>query len=214
MVCAEVPPARPLAGETEVGRLVPAVAGRRQRLDDALEVPLHRLRLALELVAPGVREPRARLRLELVQGEVLRRERQSLREVVVEVGGLLARDPVDEIERDVVERGITKSMNGAPDVVRTGNALEHLEQARCERLRSERDPRDAAFAQQRRQLGRDRLRVRLDGDLGGGAGARPARAAARPGSVNDGVPPPMKTVATGSASTPRSRSSSTSSAST
>ena len=129
VVCAEVPTACRLAGDAEVRRLVPAVPGRGQRLDDALEVPLHRLGLALQLRAPGVGEPRARLRLELVEGEVLRRERQSLREVVVEVGGLLARNPVDEIERDVVETGITQSMHGAPDVVRAGNALEHARAA-------------------------------------------------------------------------------------
>src|SRR4029079_15594003 len=95
--------------------------------------------------APGVGEPRARLRLELVEGEVLRRERQSLREVVVEVGGLLARDPVDEIERDVVETVITKSMHCPPDVVGRGNALEHGEQPRCERLSSERYTREPDF---------------------------------------------------------------------
>ena len=84
-----------------------------------------------------MREPRARLGLELVQGEVIGRERQSLREIMVEVGGLLARDPVNEIERDVVERGITKSMKGTADVVRCGNALEDLEKARCEGLSAE-----------------------------------------------------------------------------
>ena len=196
-MCAEVPPACPLAGEAEVRRLVPAVAGRRQRLDDALEVPLHRLRLALELDAPGVREPRARLRLELVEGEVLRRERQSLREVVVEVGGLLARDPVDEIERDVVERGITKSMHRPPDVVRRGNALEHLEQPRGERLRAERDARDAALAQQRRELAASPSRGSPRRSPPRRPAARRAAAAARPDSVNDGVPPPTKTVASG-----------------
>ncbi len=111
---------------------------------------------------------------------MLGRERQSLRKVTIEIGGLLARDPVDEIERDVVERGITKSMNGAPDVVRTGNALEHLEQPWCERLRPERDPGDAAFAQQRGQLRRDRLRVRLDGHLRARQEAPPVHAAERP----------------------------------
>src|SRR4029079_16070200 len=125
-----------------------------------------RLRLAFELVAPGVRESRARLRLELVQGEVLRCERRSLRKIVVEIGGLLARDPVDEIERDVVETGITKSMERTSDVVRSGNALENLEQARCERLRAERDPGDAALTENRRKLRGHGLRVRLDGDLG------------------------------------------------
>ena len=93
---------------------------------------------------------------------MLGRERQSLRKIMVEIGGLLARDPVDEIERDVVERGITKSMEGAPDVVRSGNALEHLEQAGREGLRAERDARHAALAQERRELRRHGLRVRLD----------------------------------------------------
>src|SRR6185312_4136951 len=117
VVCAEVAFARRLADEAEVRRLVPAVSRVRQRLDDALEVPLHRLRLTFQLRAPGVREPRARFRLELVEGEVLRRERQSLPEVDVEIGGLLARNAVDEIERDVVEKGITKSMDSTADVV-------------------------------------------------------------------------------------------------
>ena len=135
---------RGLAGETEVRRLVPAVAGGGERLDDALEVPLHRLRLAHELVSEGVGEPRARFRLELVEGEVLGRERQSLREVAIEIGGLLARDPVDEVERNVVERGITKSMHRASDVVGSGNTFEHFEQPGGERLGAERDPRHAA----------------------------------------------------------------------
>ena len=95
-------------------------------------------------------EPRPRLRLELVAGEVLGLEREGVREIGIEVGGALARDPVDEIERDVVESGITESLNGPPDVAGTGNALEHLEQLRPERLRAERDAIHAAFAQQRR----------------------------------------------------------------
>ena len=45
-----------------------------------------------------MREPRSRLRLELVARQVLGLERQGVREVRVEVGGALARDPVDEIE--------------------------------------------------------------------------------------------------------------------
>ena len=213
MVCAEVSPARPLADEAEVGRLVPAIAGRSQRLDDALEVPLHRLRLAHELVAPGVGEPRARLRLELVQGEVLGRERQSLREVMVEIGGLLARDPVDEIERDVVERGITKSMERASDVVRSGNALEHLEQPWRERWA----PSDTRVTPPSRRSAAS-SGVTVSGFastvISAAAGSAASRRRSASGSVNVGVPPPTKTVATGSASTPRSRSSSTSSAST
>ena len=45
-------------------------------------------------------------------------------EIGLEVGGLLARDAVDEIERDVVNSGITKSVDGASDVVRLGNTAE------------------------------------------------------------------------------------------
>ena len=145
---------------------------------------------------------------------MLGRERQSLREVAIEVGGLLARDPVDEIERDVVERGITKSMNGPPDVVRTGNALEHLEQPGCERLRPDRDSRVTPPSRSNAAS----AGVTVSGfastvtSAAAGSAANTRRSAS--GSVNDGVPPPMNTVATDSASTPRSRSSSSSSAST
>ena len=64
-----------------------------------------------------VREARARLRLELVAREVLGLERERLGEVRVEVGPGLARDAVDEVERDVVESGVTERANGPPDVV-------------------------------------------------------------------------------------------------
>ena len=57
----------------------------------------------------GVREAGARLRFELVRGDVLRLERQCLGEVALELGGLLARDAVDEIEGDVVNTGITET---------------------------------------------------------------------------------------------------------
>jgi len=58
---------------------------------------------------------------------VLGLEREGVREVRLEVGGALARYAVHEIERDVVETGITQSVHRTPDVVRPGNALEHLE---------------------------------------------------------------------------------------
>src|SRR5207253_4339056 len=109
----------------EVRRLVPAVAGSGQPRDDPLEVVLHRVGLACQLLSPGVGEARPRLRLELVAGEVLRLEREGVVEVGGEIGGALAGDPVDEIEGDVVKSGITEMMHGTPDVVRTGNALEH-----------------------------------------------------------------------------------------
>ena len=96
-----------------------------------------------------VREARARLRFQLVRGEVLGLEREGLGEVAFEVGGALARDAVDEIERDVVESGITKNVDGAPDVVGSGNALEHVEQVRVEALRAERHAIDAVSSQKR-----------------------------------------------------------------
>ena len=92
----------------------------------------------------GVREAGARLRFQLVRGDVLGLERQGLGEVACEVGGLLARDAVDEIERDVVNSGITKTIEGAPDVVRLGNAVECPKQTWRERLRAERHAVDAA----------------------------------------------------------------------
>src|SRR5262249_4834735 len=106
-----------LAGATEVRGLVPAVTRTGQRRDDVLEVRLHRVGLALELRPVRVREPGAALRLELVGGEVLRLQLDRLREVALEVGGSLARDPVDQIERDVVESSITKKGDRAPDVI-------------------------------------------------------------------------------------------------
>jgi hypothetical protein len=92
-----------------------------------------------------VGEARARLRLELVAGEVLRAERERLAQVGLEVGGALARDPVDEIERDVVKSASRRCV----DARRTSSgrpALEHLEQAGLEALRAERDRVHAAAA--------------------------------------------------------------------
>src|SRR4051812_6444853 len=152
-------------GAAEVRRLVPAVAGARQTLDDTLEVAFQVVALPLELGAVRDGEARARLSLELVAGEVLQLQREGLLEIGVEVGGALTRDPVDEIQRDVVKSGITEMVHGAPDVVRPGTALEHLEEARGERLRAERDPRDAGASQQRGQLLRDRLGIALDRHL-------------------------------------------------
>ena len=65
-------------------------------------------------------------------------ERQRLGEVGLEVGGALTRDPVDEIERNVVKPGITKNVHGAPDVLGLRTPLQHLQQRRLERLRAQR----------------------------------------------------------------------------
>ena len=167
VVRAEIPAGRRRARQAEVRRLVPAVTGRRQRVDDMLEIPLHRLRLPYQLAPEDMCEARARLRFELVQRQVLRGERQCLREIVVEVGELLARDPIDQIEGDVVERGSTKGVHRPPDIVWTCTALEDLEQPRSECLGAERDACHPALAQECRELCGDGLRVRLDGHLRG-----------------------------------------------
>ena len=51
-------------------------------------------------------------------------------------------------------------------VLRPRPALERLEQVRLEALGAERDAVDAVLAQERGELRRDRLRIRLDGRLG------------------------------------------------
>ena len=97
---------------------------------------------------------------------MLRPECERRLEIAVEIGRALARDPVDEIEREVVEAGLAKRVEGAADVVRAGAPLEHREQLRLEALRAERDAGDAGLAQRPGERGRDRLRVRLHGHLG------------------------------------------------
>ena len=165
MARAQVAPVRELRQPAEVRRLVPAEPGTRHTRDDTLEVRLHRLGLARELGAVRVGEARPPLCLQLVAGEVLRFQRERLAQVGVKVGGALAGDPVDQIERDVVKSDITQSVDRAPDVVRARASFEHREQPRLEALRAERDPRHAAVPQQRPHPGRDRLRIRLDRDL-------------------------------------------------
>ena len=92
-------------------------------------------------------------------------ERESLREIGVEIGGALAGNAVQQVERDVVKSGITESMERAPDVIRAGTALQDVEQPRLEALRAERDARHTGLAQESRELRRHRLGVGLDGDF-------------------------------------------------
>jgi hypothetical protein len=99
-----VPGLAPFAAE--VGRLVPPVAGSDEGLHHPLEIALHGLRLASELGSPGVDEPRPRLGLELVTGQVLRLQSQSRSEIPLQVGAALTGNSVDEIQRDVVKTGI------------------------------------------------------------------------------------------------------------
>ena len=96
---------------------------------------------------------------------MLRRERDRLGEVALEVGGALARDAVDEIERDVVKSGIAKKVHRLPDDIGSRASLENVEQVRLEALRAERDPVHAAVPKEPRERRCDRLRVRLDGHL-------------------------------------------------
>src|SRR5207244_8192353 len=96
---------------------------------------------------------------------VLWPERQGAVEVGLEVGGALAGDPVDEIERDVVTSGIAKMVERASDGVWLGNTFEHREQMRTEALRAERDAVDAVLTEEHRERGRHRLGIRLDGHL-------------------------------------------------
>src|SRR5262245_25794880 len=98
---AEVVPSEPVAevvlrpqvtptglAPAEARGLVPAVAGCSQRLDDVLEVRLHRVCLAPKLGSVSVREAGSGLRFQLVRGDVLGLERECLDEVAREVGGL------------------------------------------------------------------------------------------------------------------------------
>ena len=165
MSSTEIAPLRTLGLEAEVRRLVPPVPVADEDFDDTLQVRLHRHCLPLELPSPGVRETRAGLCLQLVQGQVLGRERERLREIVIQVGGALARDAVDEVERDVVETGIAKSMHRTPDVVRPRPSLEHGQEPRREALGTDRHPGHLRIAELSGERRRHGLRVRLHGHL-------------------------------------------------
>ena len=65
-------------------------------------------------------------------------ERERLDEVGIEVGGGLARDAVDEVERDVVNSGITENVHGPADVLRLRAPLQHGQKSRLEALRAQR----------------------------------------------------------------------------
>jgi hypothetical protein len=199
---AEVVPSQPVAqvvpglapGPAEVGRLVPAISVRDQPLDYPLEIALHRLGLPHELVSVRMREPGSGLRLELVAGEVIGFQSESLVEIAFEIGGLLARDPVDEVHRDVVNMDITQMVDRSADIVRLGPALQHLEELRLEGLYAQRDPGDPVLGEKLGHLRVDGLWVRLDRHLARGRQSReqaPERRRLRerrcPTSEEDGV---------------------------
>ena len=157
-----------LGSAAEVGGLVPAIASAGQPVDDQFEVRLHRVRLALELLPMRVGEARSGLRLELVTRQVLGPELESVGEVGIEIGGGLAGNPVDEVERDVVKSGIAKMVEGPPDGVRLDNTVEDLQQVRPEALHAQRDSIHTLRAQHAGQLLRHGLGIRLDGHLARG----------------------------------------------
>src|SRR5581483_745257 len=115
--------------------------------------------------APRVRETCARLRLQLVAGEMLGPELDRVFEIGVEVCHGLTRDAVEEVEREIVEAGIAEERERAPYVRRLRTPLEHGEEVRAEALRAERDARHTCAAQRAGELRRHRLRVGLDRDL-------------------------------------------------
>ena len=82
---------------------------------------------------------------------MLRPERDRLGEIALEVVDALARDAVDQVERDVVEARVAERADRAADVVGARLALERLEQVGLEALRSERDAVDTVLAEQRGQ---------------------------------------------------------------
>ena len=148
----------------------------------------------------GVREARSGFRFQLVRGEVLGLERQGLGEVAFYLGGALAGDPVDEVERDVVKSGIAKKIDGAPDVVRSGNTLEHLEQGRAgsSGRRARRGSRGcAAGADASSGVTVSGFASTVTSTASGSPASRRSSAA---GSVKVGVPPPRKIVSTSGAS--------------
>ena len=161
---AQVTPAGVLGRTAEVRGLVPAVAGAGQPFDDELEVRLHRLGLPSELHTVRMGEARAGLRLELVRRDVLGLERERLVEVPLEIRLRLAGDAVDQVEREIVEPGLTQHLERAANVGRLGGAAERAQEPRVERLRAERDAVDAGAAEQRRERRVDRLGIRLDRD--------------------------------------------------
>ena len=92
-------------------------------------------------------------------------ERERLGEVPLEVVPGLAGNPVQEVEREVVEAHLTEVGGRATHVVGSRPPLENVEEVRLEALRPERDPRHAVAAEECGDLGSDRLGVGLDGDL-------------------------------------------------
>ena len=139
---------------------------------------------------------------------MLRLEREGVAEIGFEIGGALAGDPVDEIERDVVKSGITKMMHGAPDVVRTGNTLEHAQQLGLEGLRAERDARDAGARAARAASSGVTVSGFASTVTSAAGGSASSRRTSSGSAVNVGVPPPRKIVSSSGASSARSSSSS------
>ena len=139
-------------------------------------------------------------------------ERQRLGEVALEVGGALAGNAVDQVEREVVESRLAQTERHA-HVVGLRVPLEHAEQVRVEALRAERHAVHTVSRSSRASSG-----VTVSGfastvtsPASGNAASSRSNAA---GSVKVGVPPPRKIVSSGRPSASPSSSSSAISAST
>jgi hypothetical protein len=88
-------------------------------------------------------ETRPGLGLELVAGQVLRAEGEGLVQVAFEVGGALAGNPVEQVEREVVETTIAKMVERSADVVGPRVPLQYAQETGVERLRAYRHAVDA-----------------------------------------------------------------------
>ena len=124
---------------------------------------------------------------------MLRPERERVGEIGVELGGALAGDAVDEVERDVVKSGITKMMHGASDVV--GPAAARARAAARAGTSARRARRDS---RPRRAAARASSGVTVSGFASTVTSPRGRqRASSRTSSgsaVKVGVPPPRNTV--------------------
>ena len=126
-------------------------------------------------------------------------ERQGLGEVALELGGALARDAVDEIERDVVEPGITKSVDGTPDVVRPATRSSTPSRSGW-KLCAPSDTRLTRFRRKSRASSAVTVSGFASTVTSAASGSAASSRSSAAGSVNVGVPPPRKIVSSAAAS--------------
>jgi len=68
---------------------------------------------------------------------VIGAERDRVGEIGLEIGHRLAGNPVDQIQREIVEARVPQMRERAPHVLGPRAALQHPEQVRAEALRAE-----------------------------------------------------------------------------